>query len=285
MYRQRKARKTDDGVPLCAYSMACPNFRKYGYSLCEDHQKAAVSASREKPLRTRRDLCLGDPTRKGAASKLATSEEVLEFVSKPVSPTSKRPEYLHICRNIVNTDISLPIFYIDTEFANTLMCEIGILDSEGKTVVNNVIDYGDDYLALTNTLPRNIWVSSVLERYYGSESTAKPDITLVQLCARLEQLGFPNVQLLEWSTSRCDWHSLRRTLTYAGKEILLPPLANSILAIPMWRSLMPGFWTFSLRELFHMFFPQSALKVHHKADVDARKLFLMMQEFATIYLR
>ena len=265
--------------------MVCQNLRRKDCNFCEDHQEAAASATRENQLRIRRDLCLGDSTRKRTASGLATSEEVFEFVFKPVSPTSKRPEYSHICRNIVNTDISLPIFYIDVEPAHTLIYKIGILDSGNKTVVNNIIDYRDDYLALTNTLPRNIWISSVLERYYRSDSTAKPDITLVQLCARLEQLGFPNVQLLEWSTSRCDWHSLRRTLTYAGKEILLPPLANSILAIPMWRSLMPGFWTFSLRELFHMFFPQSALKVHHKADVDARKLFLMMQEFATIYLR
>ena len=176
--------------------MTCPQFRINDYKLCEDHRQAAALSDSKRRTYARREMCLQDSARKGAAAELATPEMLAEYLSNPILLVSQKPEYVQSCHNIVEDDPLLPTLYVDTEFGGSLMCEVAILNSRGETVLSGVVDWENDYLALLNNLSPISIVDIVLERFYGPSAAAKPDMTVLQLCIRLEQLGFPNVQLI-----------------------------------------------------------------------------------------
>lgn len=173
------------------------------------------------------------------------------------------------------------IYYIDTEFAHEILVSIGIVDRYGNTVMIVVIDYGLSLEELKDKiLPGLSGMSArvargVIEKSYGSYAPEIQRMTPHHVADALALLGFPNVVLVEWSNSRCDFHRLWKMLAPIGRTAVLPPVEDSILFIKHCREVfLPGFWCFKLPYLYPYMVPGSSLcATSHYADVDALKLF------------
>ena len=105
-------------------------------------------------------------TRKGAASKFATSEELFKYLSKLVLSISGRSKDAQISRDIIAEDSLRLTYYIDIEFAGATICEVAILDLKGNTVFNIILDWEKDYSVFVKDLNGSFIAKFVFARYY-----------------------------------------------------------------------------------------------------------------------
>lgn len=172
------------------------------------------------------------------------------------------------------------LFFFDTEFAGKLLCEIGIVNSEGKVVLDTAIEHGKTCDQLIRESAVNPIATSSILKYYGPNRQARPMMTLEALATKIEELEVGhNTTFVEWSTNNCDWHKLYGALQDVGKEWLMPPVEQSLKTIPFLKQgLFKKLETCSLPQLYPVIFPTCVLRHQsHDAAMDATKLYNVMR--------
>ena len=171
-------------------------------------------------------------------------------------------------------------FNIDFEFASLprprkegevaverIPIEIAVLRLDGRIVIDTPIKYSESIPELLAGVPRTgppanfTW--GVMRSTYGQEEETWgktwDEVRQILLDAGMNR----NDDLVEWSNSRIDYSLLKMIM-----EEHTP--SNSILLIPYWKAILPGFLRMSL-SCFHPFIcPGSKLHEHaHQAGFDS----------------
>lgn len=174
------------------------------------------------------------------------------------------------------------LWYIDTEFAGSLLVHVALIGPDNECRLNVVVDHGktvEELLHDTDVAGKNETSSAmhrgVVSKFYGPESRIKAErATPEQLAEKLEALDFSSSMLIEWSRNYCDYINIANTLQAIDRFDLMPPIKHRLSGLHLIRSyLLPGHWTYSLPTIYPFIFPLSDLRsTHHIADVDASKL-------------
>lgn len=222
------------------------------------------------------------------------------------NPPKKSPiadhRWVSVLDSFAHPEQKHDVYYVDTEFfghgATRTLLEVAVYSYRGEKLFSSTVDHettvADMFSRATNngkasSYTQQINVGSV-RKVYGlaptdslCQTTRTKGKTLRQIDSALGRIGISLISIIiEWSTSNIDYH----VLTQAFPSANFPPKRNWLKAIPMWRAVLPGFVTFALEHAFPIFFPHLAVEMrdHHRADIDTRKLFLMVEELVR-YLR
>lgn len=230
-----------------------------------------------------RQAILSRPFRKGTGSKIRTQTDMalhLERNHLQVSAATKAE-----MDDIISArKIPGGTYEIDCEFAGGYMLEICVLNANGETVVDTLVDNEvaeEEILAQSEAACR--WQdfkaisASYNSKFQGKRKSMKPE----EVAKLLVEDGMTSEsKLLEWSTSRCDWHYLNCLMSSTSYADFMPDITNSVLCIPLWREALPGFVCFRLSILFYVVDGDHALiSQKHNAKPDAIMLHRLMDVF------
>jgi hypothetical protein len=137
------------------------------------------------------------------------------------------------------------LFFIDLEFSvhSKQIYEVCVKDSNGKTVLNTVIDYRCSVQQLCDRNPNPIH-HSVIRRIYGHPSPSEifqTKMTIEQVADHLTKYFGPQTLLVEWSTSFCDYQKLSYAFKEIGKGHIMPPMRNVFRSYFAWRLALADF--------------------------------------------
>lgn len=240
---------------------------------CEAHRQMGL---RQK-LRLRRPKL--DPAsrrpREGSGVDISNPDEMGVCLSMVPVPSA----IIDLVRKIEQANKKGSDFYIDFEFASLLRprkgevvveripVEIAVLRLDGHIVIDTPIKHSQSIPELLAGVPRAgpsanfTW--GVMRSTYGQEEETRgktwDEFRQILLDAGMNRNNF----LVEWSNSRIDYSLLKMIM-----EEHTP--SNSILLIPYWKAILPGFLRIGL-SYFHLFIcPGSKLHEYaHQAGFDS----------------
>jgi hypothetical protein len=177
------------------------------------------------------------------------------------------------------------LWYIDTEFAGSLLVHVALISPDNECRLNVVVDHGKTLEELLHDIDvagkngisamQSAIRRGVVSKFYDPESRIEAErATPEQLAEKLEALDFSSSILIEWSRNYCDYTNIVNTLQAIDRFGLMPPIKHRLSGLHLIKSyLLPGHWTYSLRTIYPFIFPLSGLRqLHHIADIDATKL-------------
>ncbi|KAI9874957.1 MAG: hypothetical protein M1830_009083, partial [Pleopsidium flavum] len=213
----------------------------------------------------------------GPAANIETSDELLKYIR---NTTIQLPFDWSNIRRILQSK-GRHLYFIDTEFAGNLLCEVALVNTEGEIVLEAIIEHHKTPRQLmAGSKTKNFLLANVIAKFYGPAARRLPRVTMSDLADKLEEIGFgPETLLVEWSTSNCDWHQLNNGLRSIRRENLMPPVDRSLKTVPFLRNgIFKGLTTCSLPLLYPYLFPACDMASRsHYAGVDALKLWKVMK--------
>jgi hypothetical protein len=172
-------------------------------------------------------------------------------------------------------------FYIDFEFAGNTALEICVLNNVGETIVDCLVNHSCTIRQLYDRChaQQNRRVFGTVLRLFGQPSAKmSPGLTPNEIARKLKVAGMNESSVLvEWSTSRCDWHHLQSLMSVTDYVSIMPKKENSFLAVNAWRRALPAFPSFQLSVFFRAVFPtrKDLISRSHRAGADTEMLRLL----------
>jgi hypothetical protein len=263
---------------LCCVILSCPNKGVVNgrrvIPACEAHrqtwlrQKLRLRHPKLNPASRR--------PREGWGVDISNPDEMAACLSMVPVPSA----IIDLVRKIEHVNQKGSDFYIDFEFASLprprkegevvaerIPVEIAVLRLDGQIVIDTPIKYSQSIPELLAGVPRTgpqanfTW--GVMRSTYGQdeETWGKTwdEVRQILLDAGMNR----NNYLVEWSNNRIDYSLLKMIMEEHSPS-------NSILLIPYWKAILPGFSSMSL-SYFHPFIcPGSKLHEHaHQAGFDS----------------
>lgn len=176
------------------------------------------------------------------------------------------------------------LFFIDTEFIDSTIIEVCILDALGKVVLDTPIDFGCTVRELWERFNGKFGLRKLAVTHGHPSEKPTQGMTIEAIHSVLMEAGFnQNSVLVEWSSSKCDYHQLFRAFEHAGLSDAMPPPNLSVQMIPLYRAALPGFLSWKLSVFFSFIYPTRTdlLLNAHRANPDAQMLFLATEIFLT----
>ncbi|KAH7419190.1 hypothetical protein BKA64DRAFT_699226 [Cadophora sp. MPI-SDFR-AT-0126] len=283
-----------DGKLLCSQYRHCRELVVDGGVLCEKHRETlrqGRSQGKQKQL-------MVNPKRNSVGKPgdgISTSTDLRSFLEALVQQGSKKAvpnvHWNRVLDAMEFDDVHHDVYFMDLEFCTldggVALFEISVLSHNGETLLDTTIDPGItpeelvDFAA-TQSESRRVLIEAIVKKWTKKSNLKDlPDrfngMPIADVVDQMKALGInKNSVILQWSVCRTEYHVIHKNMPDAD----FPPKAQWLDCIPVWRRVIPGLFTFALATVFPFFFPDEKRLCNnaHRAEVDARKLFLMIVE-------
>ncbi|KAG4419819.1 hypothetical protein IFR04_007038 [Cadophora malorum] len=282
----------EEGNRVCDAARRCTLPVLEPYYQCEEH--FMLARGRQKAQRRKaelRNVLNSSRASYGKAGfKISTSAQLAKFLTgKSISSTGS--QWTRVRNALLEEQGVDPgkVLFLDTEFCSCkdgppILMEVAVVDGRGRVVFETVINHEMTVAELASRAIAGCphMGAACVAKVYGKVLEARtPGITLSGLADAIEDL-FAGAVVLEWSKSLCDYHTLYKALSTIGRQGVLPAKESWLRPLLEWRKIVPGLSSWALEWSFDLMFPESDLKSHHRARVDALKLFYMSRKLVEL---
>jgi hypothetical protein len=187
---------------------------------------------------------------------------------------------------VSTSDGQTKVFVIDTEFSyiagENLVFSVSIheFSTPSEPIVNHKLPLPsstDELWAAarrareSGKFPMACMLESNLHKHTGTGRSAHLDtITARDLAQRLDDAGFKDGVLLEYSTNACDWHAIHKFLNANGITNVMMPKENVVKSCHTVRRLLPGLKERSQETMYCLLFEDCELvSQSHNAREDS----------------
>jgi hypothetical protein len=231
-----------------------------------------------------------------AGSHISTPEMAEEFL-QTIGKIDCGSEWKSIVKHMGSTTkVARNVWIIDTEFVLTKnegvrVLEVALANVQGDFVFDNKVadenTVGELYDKYKNLVGKNkCFFEGTVYKLYGVGSKdedghatlTEGSLTMEEVADALQKIIKPDDIILEWSKGWEDHKAMFESLDSIGRASVLPPKRNWVRLIPVWRKIVPGFWSFRLAEAFRMFCPEEEFVGAHRAALDVRMTVSLFQK-------